>query len=67
MIINLITSDWKMYVNVFYAFLKEKEKSIYYGNKVITDTSINNYIESLNCINHKNIVNGCYKMFKTMK
>lgn len=67
MILNLITSDWKMYANVFYEFLKEKEQSIYYGNKVITDTSINNYIEHLNCITHKRIVNVCYNIFKTMK
>jgi len=64
MIINKIESDWQMYVNVFLIFLIVKGNSIYYGNKIITDSSINTYIESLKNTNHQHLVNVCYNWFK---
>ena len=48
----------------FFEILMKKEKCKCYGIKVITDTTINNYIESLMCIIHKKIVNGSYNLLK---
>ena len=65
MIINNIGSEWTILAKVFYYFLIEKKR--YYGNQVITDIGINNYIQSLSNTTHQQIVDVCYKMFKSLK
>ena len=57
-------SNFEMYCHVFFLNFNEKEKCNCYGIKVIIDTTINNYIESLMCIIHKKIVNGSYNLLK---
>ena len=58
MIIDNIGGEWEIIAKVFYDFLVETETSKHYGNSVITDISINNYIH---------IIDACHKMFKSLK
>ena len=59
--------DGKILAKVFYEFLVEKEKGKYYGNPVITDASINNYILTLINRTHEHTIGVGYKMFKSLK
>ena len=45
--INKIGSEWKILTKVFFEFLLEQEKSMYDGNPVISDISINEYTQFL--------------------
>ena len=58
-VINSLGSDWAMFIVVFNAFLEEKERSTYYGNKIITDISINNDVHFLTNTNHKILIYIC--------
>ena len=44
-IINSLGNDWEQFLGVFNAVLEPNENSKYYGNKVITDISINKYLQ----------------------
>ena len=51
----------------YYDFSFEKENSIYYGNKVITDISIKNYTQSSTNRTRQQIINVCYELFKNIE
>ena len=66
MIVNNIGSAWNILAKVFYVFV-EKEKSQYYGNPVIADISINNYIQYLTNRTNQQIINVCYNKKVSIK
>ena len=67
MIINNIGSEWAILAKVFHEILIEKEKSKYYGRPVVTDISIDDYVQYLTNKTHEQIIHVCYKMFENMK
>ena len=62
--LNSLGNEWTILSNVFFNFFLEKQNSTCYGNKIITDISINNYIQLLPTKGHKRLVDICHKMLK---
>ena len=63
-IITSLGSDWQQILNVFNTFFGRKRKHHVLWNKVITDISINKYIQFLTNTTYKILVDLCYKMLK---